>query len=741
MVARPEVRAALEHATPDLVAALERDEPRAWEAARRYVRRMAGRPAPFGLMAGVSVGEIGDATRLEVDPALRVVRGEARPDSRLAVNPALRDAGARLHLVDRALAARPTEPIRAVLAAAPGTAEALAAAAGVSARFVGRMLEAGLLVPMGGGAPGHLDALRDAPGLSLGPEVVEPLARAAGLLCALAPDRPPAPIRRFCERFERRYGDAEVPLLEALDPEGGLGLPDPEPEAGWSAREQRMLDAIAAGESEWVLGDDDLEALAPARPRPLPPAFSVLASVAADGLIRVHGVSGPPGGRLVARHGAADPRLEEWLRAHARAEETLDPGAVYAEVVRWTARDAPVVERPALREHEIVLRGTPRARAIAASDLTVRVVDGRPVLRSASLDRRVVPRISSAHDFRAVRDPVYRFLGLMQDPHGEGWVAWRWGALASAARLPRVRRGDVVLAPAQWRRPRVEDLPGWVCVVDRGRELPVPREEAAGAGLVRELLPPRGDFVQELIVPFSASSPAVAEPRPAVRDRVVFKPGGEWASIKLFCGPVTADEVLLEAVLPLVAGHQWYFLRYDDPEWHLRVRARGVDLAPLAGDERVWRAEVDTYVREVARYGDIGAAERCFHADSEAVAGLLGSGLERRHVAIAGVAALFEDAGAEAHFPGLGPSAAARLRAERPAVERVLAMGLFAERSARWRQDVVRVDLPSLAHMHVNRVLRSGHREEEPLVYDYLSRHSGARFSPKARTPSKKSSV
>lgn len=123
------------------------------------------------------------------------------------------------------------------------------------------------------------------------------------------------------------------------------------------------------------------------------------------------------------------------------------------------------------------------------------------------------------------------------------------------------------------------------------------------------------------------------------------------------------------------------------------------------------------------------------------MAGLLGPGIERRHVAIAGVTALFEDAGADAVFPGLGPSAARRLRAERPAVEAVLAMDLFAERSARWRHDLAGVDLASLAHMHVNRVLRSDHRAQEPLVYDYLSRHAGARFSPKARTPSKKSSV
>ena len=661
-------------------------------------------------MAGVSVGVVGEETRLEVDRELRGIRSEPVSGA-LVANPTLREAEGRLHLVDRSVAVTATPAIRRALAGDRDFPE----------EFLSELERAGVLVRTG--AVAYVDSVRHAPGLTLGTDAVDELRRAAEMLAALSPDRPPAAVRHFCERFAARYGDAEVPLLEALDDEAGLGLPESAPQVEWTAREQRMLDVIASGVEEWDVAGEDL-----GPGRPLPAAFAVQAALAADGSTRVFGVSGPSGIRLIARHGFAHPELADRLREHVAAEEAIDPDAEYREV-RWLgAREAPVASRPALRE------------PLVPADLLVRVVDGRPVLRSRTSGRRVVPRLDTAHDFRSVRDPVYRFLGLVQDPHGEGWVGWKWGPLASAARLPRVRHGNLVLAPAQWRSPRVEDLPEWVCVVDRGRELPVPREEAAGAPLVREFLPPLGPYVHDLIVPFTVPVP-VAEPRPAAQGRIVFKPGSEWSSIKLFCGPATADDVLLETVLPLVRGRQWYFLRYDEPEWHLRVRARGIDLAPLAADERVWRAEVDTYVRETARYGDIEAAERCFHADSEAVAALLRSGVERRHLAIAGVAALFEDTGAEAVFPGLGRKEAKRVRSERAAVEEVVARDLFAERSARWRDDLARVDLPSLAHMHVNRVLRSHHREHEPLVYDYLSRQTGLRFSPKARTPSKKSSV
>lgn len=655
---------------------------------------MAGRPTPFGLMAAVSLGTLGQPTRLVVAGALEP--WPAGDGERVVLNPTLHEVGDRLHVVDRGLAVR-----------VPGDAGE------------DWLRRAGVLVRQP--AWEQLEAVRPAPGLSLSHGDASELRRAAEVLCAVTPARPPLTIRRFCERFIRRYGDAEIPLLEALDDEVGIGLPVPVPDVEWGERERRMLDVIASGVEEWDIAGEDL-----GPGRPLPPAFSVQAALLADGPARVYGASGPSGVRLIGRHEAA----RELLEAQVRAEEALDPEAEFVSVTWWGERGGPVLAVPGLRRAEV----SPR-------DLLVRVVDGRPVLRSRVTGRRVLPRIDSAHDFRGVDDPVYRFLGLVQDPDGEGWIRWYWGPLASSARLPRVRHGNLVLAPAQWRHPCVEELPAWVCVVERGRELPVPREEAAGAALVREFLRPAGAYVHDLIVPFTAPVP-VQEPRPAAGGRIVFKPGGEWASVKLFCGPSSADRILLETVAPFVAGRQWFFLRHDDPEWHLRVRVRGdVDLRPLAADPRVWIAEIDTYVRETGRYGDIEAAERCFHADSEAVLGLLDTPHERRHLAIAGVAKLFEDAGATAAFPGLGPSAAGRLRQERPAVEEVIALDLFAGRSARWRDDLAGVDLASLAHLHVNRMLRAGHRLEEPLVYDYLSRHTAARFSPKARTPSKKSSV
>jgi thiopeptide-type bacteriocin biosynthesis protein len=87
-------------------------------------------------------------------------------------------------------------------------------------------------------------------------------------------------------------------------------------------------------------------------------------------------------------------------------------------------------------------------------------------------------------------------------------------------------------------------------------------------------------------------------------------------------------------------AEEWFFIRYSDPDPHLRVRFRGVpdllvgELVPqvcswaadLMGDGLCLRFCFDTYDREVERYGGVAgtaAAEALFAADSRAVAELL----------------------------------------------------------------------------------------------------------------------
>jgi thiopeptide-type bacteriocin biosynthesis protein len=122
----------------------------------------------------------------------------------------------------------------------------------------------------------------------------------------------------------------------------------------------------------------------------------------------------------------------------------------------------------------------------------------------------------------------------------------------------------------------------------------------------------------------------------------LFPPGSEWIYLKLYCGSVLQDDLLVGPVPDLIHRllgrellQQWFFIRYADPDSHLRLRFRCRSPEPrltlfselcewattLLDDGLCSRIAFDTYDREIERYGGLEAislAEQIFHVDAEA---------------------------------------------------------------------------------------------------------------------------
>jgi thiopeptide-type bacteriocin biosynthesis protein len=744
----------------------------------------------------------------------------------------------------------------------------------------------------------QVDLVRPAAGATLGPEVVREIARGLTLLHRLA--APHDRLAAFAEAFTARWGDEEVPLLEALDEESGVGfqvsgspaasgeplvagLAFPEKagrRAAWGAREAILLakidEARRRGARAITLDERDVDALAASAPPRLPDAIAVLATLAAPSEEAItrgnfsviwHGASGPSGANLLGRFCHADPDLRAWVERHLREEEAHAPGAVFAEIVHLPeGRLGNVLLRPVLRGHEIPLlgrSGAPAERQIPASDLTVRVVDGRVILRSSRLDREVLPRLTTAHNHGVVKNlGVYRFLAALQAQGRTAHLGFSFGPLADAPFLPRLSCGRIVLEKARWQLGESEiqaigrasgaarfravqrlredlGLPRWIALSEGDNELPVDLDNALAADtlaqLVKErrsarlveLLPagdalcargPEGAYAHEIVVPFvrrreaAPRSPGdlprrTAAPRRADR---VFAPGSEWLYVKLYAGAATLDRVLVEVAAPAAAralasgaADRWFFIRYADPGLHLRVRIHG-DAARLWGEvfpdlgraarpfldaDRLARVALDTYEREIDRYGGvegIGPAERIFAADSEAVAEIValllasgGAADARWRLALAGAARLLGDLGLDDAAAGAAIARArqdlGRRLAETTALRRQLgeryrresaalaplldraedaksplrpALDILGRRSARVapaaaalialaREGRLSRPLPdvaaSLVHMFTNRLFRSAARAQELVVYDFLERLYTARVKRRDR--------
>ena len=737
----------------------------------------------------------------------------------------------------------------------------------------------------------QVDMFKEAGDLRLSGEVVEEVLRGAKPLLRLAGPAADS-LRDLKNRFRERYESREVPLAEAFDPERGLGAPGPDlrPRApgspllagldlgaagrhgnageGGRLREvlaERLFDCGQRPPTSLELNDDLLERLAPSEQSVLPDALSIqfdllAASEAAvrrgDYRIFYHGGFGPSGARMLGRFSDLDPVLLGRVRGHLREEEKLAPDTVFAEVVHTPeGRVGNVVRRPHLREVELSCAGhsrLSRPNRLTVDDLLLRLEGSRFRLRSRRDGRTVVPRLTSAHNFRR-SSGMYRFLCALQNDGTALGFGWSWGSLSGLPFLPRVTRGRAIYSLACWKVGR--DRPAYKAIgipktpaarEDKlrslVRELALPRFVRLADGDNRLLLDlenplclavladhaarrpaltltetlaedlegcvsgPEGKYRNEIILPLVRRQPTAHDGNeddgkrrnsPAPIARRVFTPGDEWLYYKLYAAAGTADRLLGEVVAPLAALHEeiapdepWFFIRYGDPEHHVRVRFRGGRDERRALDERmsallrpfveagsIHRVSLNTYVREVERYGGdrgIELGEAWFRADSAAALRLVAlfdraddETLRWKAVAM-GWDRLFADfrldydgrervvAGARESFgrefrvgPVVRRQLAKRLRAERRDLQKLVTGhrdedARFAGLDTVFRQrseatgEIVRqfrdleesghlecsLDelLRSLTHMHANRLLPASARAQELVIHDFLTR-------------------
>jgi thiopeptide-type bacteriocin biosynthesis protein len=537
-------------------------------------------------------------------------------------------------------------------------------------------------------------------------------AKAGELLLRLSPaPRGPSSLDEYRHDFESRYGpDAEVPILELLHPETGLGVPAHVHGAGPSGNRQRILRELALDairERRLVLDLDEqtlgeLETWRPAvanAPTSLDVSvFVVAASPAAVDKGEFQVVTGPNLGAAAAGRNLgrfADllgHDAESALAAAAEAEAAARPGRRWAEVVYQPrrARSANVTIRPLVRDGEVVLDTVPGGLAegtIPVSELVVGVRDGRLVVRWPTRDVEVVP--CAGHMLNNWGAPaVVRFLDEVGRDGRPELSSFDWGPAMDFPFLPRVQVGRVVLALATWRltpsalRDSLDSwrehwqVPRYVYLTEGDNRLLLDLDNPCQADQLRaelrrlpedrsltlsEALPAPADawlpgapgrYVSEFVVPVvlaerdlprtSARRPRCGHHQPSARP-----PGSEWLFAKLYCPPPGAAELIAGPIRTFCEqarssglAQDWFFIRYADPEPHLRVRLRGeperlsAELAPqllrwasaLVENGSCRRLCIDTYDQEVARYGGsdgLAVAEALFAADSRAVADLL----------------------------------------------------------------------------------------------------------------------
>ena len=594
-------------------------------------------------------------------------------------------------------------------------------------------------------------------------------------------------------------------------------------------------------ESELVLTDDDLAML----PEPAAPeendfyvfgyflAGSAAALEAGQFRFMLKSLSGPGAFHLMGRFCQGNAFLRERITDYMALQQQQDPTRIHAEIAHLPEfRTGNILRRPHLRSYEIPYLAAstlPIENQLHLDDLMVSVPAGRRVIvRSKRLNKEIVPHLTTAHNYRNGL-PVYQFLCDLQQQDAFS-VRWSWGVLEQFRRLPRVTYRNIILKEASWsirvesldpslsdednvaRLRRELGLPAWIALAQGDNELFLDLDSYPCRQLflstLRRLRHVRaiewlrtpeecfiadqsGRYTHEVVIPFGSDVRPESPPLPVRSVSSVprtFLPGSEWIYLKLYCGHQTANSVLTHLVPVLRAGlasgqvSAWYFVRYKDPEQHVRLRFRITRqaaylpaleecheaLRPLIESGEVYDVQLATYERELERYGHglIEQTESIFQADSEAVFHLLqfpGEHFFLYTAAVLGIDAyldafewalprkaafcrqlsdaLFQECG--------GKSALKRALAETYRPRRTLALQLLQsdERSGYEQEiqsvlqmrslqmaapvkDVLAVKedaqltsyVASLIHMFVNRLMPSDQRTYEMVLYFHLSK-------------------
>lgn len=373
---------------------------------------------------------------------------------------------------------------------------------------------------------------------------------------------------------------------------------------------------------------------------------------------------GTSAGNLITRFSYLDKQLQTKLEKLGTIEQESYPDAIVAEIIHLPeSRTGNILQRPNIREAEIILMAKANKEVIPinVNELYLFVKKNRLVLWSKKLDREIIPRLTSAHNFQNGIN-LYRFLADLQFQDHPMNFKWEWIKLGKLPFLPRIRYKNIILSRARWNISKIEDAP--ICYKEKKERLAVlkkiynfPNEVVLLEGdnelllnfsnpiaidiffekvckqditlnefIFSEYQSPVKDnegnfYSNEIIIPIAMDvKRKQSNITPKLTDKQrIYTLGSEWVYVKIYCGIHCAENLLMDSIPKLVQTlrdknllKKWFFIRYKDTEPHLRLRFE-VDSPDKFGsivqlinelytcklsDHNISNIQFDTYKRE-----------------------------------------------------------------------------------------------------------------------------------------------
>ncbi|MFD2033390.1 lantibiotic dehydratase [Belliella marina] len=510
---------------------------------------------------------------------------------------------------------------------------------------------------------------------------------------------------KFKRVYFERYNNEEMRLCDVLDADIGIGFPvkdgggvrgesfllkyiDDYAGVGNDQRDEvvdnRVLNVPFRKEgldlAQFLKGKKDLG-------HNLPPTFVIMFSKLPEGKFLLQDVGGGTASRLLSRFGVKDNDTRKLLNDISNYELEVFKETVVAEVIFIpVGKEGNVAKRPLENGYFIPINGGSLSKdsfAILPEELHVVIRGGEIVLFSKKLNKRVVPRLSSAHNYFRSSLPLYQFLCSLQ--HQKPVLALaglKYGQ--DGVKTPRIFFKNVIFKPATWNFKNGDyidvidgdtgliglkkliqfwGIPRWIAVKEGDNELPIDTHDDYSLKILKGFFLRKNDvkliewlhfskslgseamFCNQIVLPvknLQKIKPIELQQFDEIGLPIkTFLPGSSVLSIKIYCGVFSSDIVLRKLLKKLGEElvdsewiHSYFFVRYQDPNYHLRIRyflntdksnsftyvlQAVTSLAEkLRKEECLWRLELVTYERELTRYSsfNIEFVERIFYHDS-----------------------------------------------------------------------------------------------------------------------------
>jgi thiopeptide-type bacteriocin biosynthesis protein len=502
-------------------------------------------------------------------------------------------------------------------------------------------------------------------------------------------------------------------------------------------------------------------------------------------------------------------QLEQYLlyaRKLAEQEQQANPDVLFFDVAyAFEGKVDNVNRRAHIYPAELCLSTwSTHEKSLLMEDILVRIVKDEILLQHRITGKRLVPRIASAYNYHRSDLVHFRFLSDLQHQGLSSQLSFDLqNFFPRLDSYPRVTYRNCIINPARWLLPKFEsfvELSNWfldkqidqllkvgngdqVLVIDpkcetdvvflhryqkqQGRPVYLSEALIERSGTVKD---DRGNkYHAQFIVDFQHQSllyfgfPTIDEP---TFQRDLKMTGSEWLYLELYIHPLAMNDFLNNEVRRLIKSQKklitkWFFIHYNDPQDHLRLRLKlkNPDQLPviLQCINRLMETSnkyghlkktlIKGYEREVFRYGveQMDMIEQFFFLDSNLAMSDISKPVEQRYERIVHfVEKLSERLFTDIEELVIFFSRMARLFAEEMKFDREqfkainTAYGVFSKnvslRKNSFKSILCLFDkilyicpvkkkeklLADLIHLHINRRFSQEQRLHEAVLYQYL---------------------